>query len=297
MDKITGRIFDIQRFAVHDGPGIRTTVFFKGCNNSCGWCHNPESITVQNQLQYYPDRCVYCGNCAEHCPQKCHQFIDYKHIFDRSGCTACGICTQTCYVDALVLSGKTMTIDDVMEQVLADSVYYRQSGGGVTLSGGEPVLQNRFCLELLKQLKRMGIHTVMQTAGNYNYFKLKDLLPYVDLIMYDIKAYSESIYNTHIHGDRDIMFENLIKLDSEDIPIIVRTPVVGSVNDTSEEILQIVKFLKDMKNLKQYVLLPYHGLGEAKYDSLGKPYQNDYYTPSSAVISKLNSLAAQYLPL
>ncbi|MDN5276848.1 MAG: pyruvate formate lyase activating enzyme [Clostridiales bacterium] len=296
-DKIVGRIFDIQRFAVHDGPGIRTTVFFKGCSNRCGWCHNPESITSENQIQYYPSRCVYCGNCGVCCPQGCHVFTDYKHVFDRSKCRACGLCTQTCYVNALVLCGRSVTVDDVMEQIVADIVYYQKSGGGVTLSGGEPVLQNRFCLELLKSIKALNIHTIIQTAGNYDYIKLKDLLPYVDLVMYDIKAYSENIYRTHIHGDRDTMFNNLIKLDSEGIPIIVRTPVVGSVNDTADEIMLIVKFLQNIKNLKEYVLIPYHGLGKAKYESLGKEYRNTYYTPGPDVMLNLKNLAAQYLPV
>jgi len=296
-NKIFGRIFDIQRFAVHDGPGIRTTVFLKGCSNNCGWCHNPESITSQSQIQYYSDRCVYCGNCVACCPQKCHMFINNKHVFNRTNCIACGLCAQSCYINALILLGKSMAVDDVMEQILADIIYYRKSGGGVTLSGGEPVLQSRFCLELLKKIKDFDIHTVIQTAGHYDYFKLKNLLPYVDLIMYDIKAYSENIYSAHIHGDRDTIFNNLIKLDSEGIPIIVRTPIIGSVNDTPEEILLIIKFLQNIKNIKQYVMIPYHTLGKVKYDSLGKLYHSDYYTPSSDVMLNLKNLAAQYLPV
>lgn len=295
--KITGQIFDIQRFAVHDGPGIRTTVFFKGCSNRCGWCHNPESFVKQSQIQYYPDRCVYCGNCVVSCPQKCHSIVDGRHVFDRTHCTACGICTQNCYVDALVLSGKSMTVDEVMEQVLADVVYYEKSGGGVTLSGGEPVLQTEFCLELLKCIKHHNLHAAIQTAGNYDYNRLKVLLPYIDLIMYDIKAYSQSIYDMHIHGDRDTILNNLKKLDNEGIPIIVRTPVVGSVNDTSEEILSIARFLQDMKNLKQYVLLPYHSLGKVKYDTLGKEYENTYYTPDPDTMSMFTSLASEYVPV
>jgi len=190
-----------------------------------------------------------------------------------------------------------MTVDEVMEQVMFDEAYYAQSGGGVTLSGGEPVLQAQFCLELLQALKNRGIHTVIQTAGNYPYEKLKILLPYIDLVMYDIKAYSEYIYSNYIHGDRDTILENLMKLDKEDIPIIVRTPVIGSVNDTPDEISLIVRFLQNMKNLKQYVLLPYHGLGKAKYDSLGKPYENDFYKPDSEAMKEFERIASEYLPL
>lgn len=297
MSDIRGRIFDIQRFAVHDGPGIRTTVFFKGCSNRCGWCHNPESFTPEDQLQFFPQRCINCGSCKMKCPQKCHTFIDGKHTINRTNCTACGLCVQNCYTNALVLSGKTMTVDEVMEQVLADITYYRQSGGGITLSGGEPVLQNEFCLALLKQLKNKNVHTAIQTAGNYDYSKLKVLLPYMDLIMYDIKGYNENIYTTHIHGDRNTILENLKRLDKENIPIIVRTPVVGSVNDTKDETLSISKFIHGMRNLKQYVLLSYHGLGKAKYDSLGKLYENSYFTPDNKVIKEFEELAAQYVPI
>jgi len=296
-ERITGQIFDIQRFAVHDGPGIRTTVFFKGCSNRCEWCHNPESFVSRSQIQYYPNRCVFCGNCVECCPQKCHFIDDGRHIFDRTNCTACGLCTQSCYVNALVLSGKPMTVDEVMEQVLADVVYYEKSGGGVTLSGGEPVLQTDFCLELLKCIKSHNLHVAIQTAGNYSYERLEVLLPYADLIMYDVKAYSRIIYDMYIHGDRDTILNNLKKLDGEGVPVIVRTPVVGSVNDTPQEILSIARFLQDTKNLKQYVLLPYHSLGKVKYDALGKEYENAFYTPASDAMSELKSLAGEYVPV
>ena len=297
MNDISGRIFDIQRFTVHDGPGIRTTVFLKGCSNGCRWCHNPESFTSENQLQFFPDRCINCGNCVGHCPQQCHHMIGGEHSIDRTQCRVCGLCVQDCYTNASIISGKSITIDEVMEQILDDITYYHQSGGGVTLSGGEPVLQNLFCLELLKRLKEIDVHTTIQTAGNYDYSKLKILLPYTDLVMYDVKGYKRDIYQNHIRGDRNAILDNIKKLDAENIPIIVRTPLIGSVNDTSDEILAIVKFLQNMKNLKQYVLFPYHALGKAKYDSLGKSYINDYYTPDSEAVTKLQKLADEYIPV
>ncbi len=297
MNDIIGRIFDIQRFAIHDGPGIRTTVFMKGCSNGCMWCHNPESVTSENQLQFFPHRCINCGNCVGHCQQQCHHMISGEHSIDRTRCTACGLCVQDCHTNALIMLGKSITIDETMEQILADITYYRQSGGGVTLSGGEPVLQNFFCLELLKRLKEIDVHTALQTAGNYDYFKLKMLLPYTDLVMYDVKGYNWDIYQNHIGGDRNKMLENLKKLDTENIPIIVRTPVIGSVNDTSDEIMAIVRYVQSMKNLKQYVLFPYHALGKAKYDSLGKAYINHYFTPESEAFEKLQKLVFEYLPM
>ena len=290
MSDVNGFIFDIQRFSVHDGPGIRTTIFFKGCSNSCGWCHNPESIVHDPQIQYYKNRCINCGKCVNACPYGCHLIVDGLHVFNRENCEKCGLCVKVCHSNALMLSGKSVTVEYVMNEILADIEYYRQSNGGVTLSGGEPVLQYRFCKEILKRCKDIGLHTIIQTAGNYDYACLKGLLPFTDLVMYDIKAYSERIYNRHIHGDKDTIFGNLTRLSSENLPIIVRTPVIGGVNDDEREIQLIVEHLQRLKNINNYILLPYHDLADVKYEALGLSRDHNYFTPDTTQIEALREM-------
>ena len=309
-----GNIFDIQRFAVHDGPGIRTTVFFKGCSNKCGWCHNPESLTPGARLRYYESRCAGCGKCAEACPQGAHVFTDAhvftgadgagagrKHNIDREKCTGCGACVGACYYDALALAGRRVSAAEAMREILEDAPYYEASGGGVTLSGGEPVLQREFAGTLLNELKANNIHTNIQTAGNYPFEYLEGLLPLLDMVMYDVKGISEDIYARHIGGGRERMLNNLKLLDAaagaRAFPIVVRTPVVVGVNATEAEITAVAEFIKPLLHLESYRLIPYHGLGRAKYDSMGIPYENDYASPSNESIKMLEAAAAKIVPV
>ena len=290
-----GIITDIQRFSVHDGPGIRTTVFFKGCSNRCAWCHNPETFIRKPQLEYYHDRCITCGRCVAACPKGVHTIIDKVHIVNKELCDHCGLCCDSCYTGALALTGKEAAADEIMEQLLMDEPYYKRSGGGITLSGGEPVLQWEFAREILRKCKEAGILTAIQTAGNYTYECLQALLPYLDLIMYDMKAFHEEIYRTRIYGDRNQILGNLKSLDGEGIPVIVRTPVIGSVNDMDQEIEDIAGYLADLKNLVHYMLIPYHGLGKAKYDALGMEYKNSFYTPQKERMQLLERIAAKHV--
>lgn len=290
-----GIITEIQRFSVHDGPGIRTTVFFKGCSNACTWCHNPETFIMKPQLEFFPDRCNGCGRCLTVCPRGVHSIDEEGHIVNQSLCSSCGQCTNSCYAGALIITGRKMTAHEIMEQIRMDEPYYKRSGGGVTLSGGEPVLQWEFAKEILMKCKEAGIHTALQTAGNYDFEHLNALIPYLDLIMYDIKAFSEDIYKKMIRGERDQILNNLKALDRSDIPIIVRTPVIGSVNDNVNEIEAIAMFLAELTHLQQYMLLPYHGLGKVKYDALGMEYNNQFYTPDKERMRQLESAAACFV--
>ena len=299
MEEQGGIIFDIQRFALHDGPGIRTTIFFKGCSNRCAWCHNPESFVSGRQLQYYPLRCTGCGQCAGACPNDAHSFDGGRHAFDRGKCTGCGACADICAVNALVKTGRRVSAGDVLREAMEDAVYYETSGGGVTLSGGEPVIQSGFALELLKRLKEKNIHTALQTAGNYPFEQLEPLLPYLNLVMYDIKAVSEEIYDGYIQkGCRARILDNILKLGkTRSVTIAARTPVISGVNSGVDEIAGIARFLQRIDNLAYYALIPYHGLGRAKYDALGLPYGDGFSTPSPGEMEALERTAARYVPV
>ncbi len=290
-----GIITDIQRFSVHDGPGIRTTVFLKGCSNRCAWCHNPETFIFTPQLEFYPERCLTCGACITACPREVHSIAGGRHAVNKDHCNHCGLCTEVCYTGALVMTGREVTVEEVMEQLRMDEPYYKRSGGGVTLSGGEPVLQWEFAEEIVKRCKEAGIHTALQTAGNYDFKCLEALLPYLDLVMYDMKAISEEIYEKLILGDRRQIMDNLKALDGWDIPVVVRTPVIGSVNDTVQEITGIARYLSELSHLVYYMLIPYHGLGKAKYDALGLGYENNFYTPEKERMQQLERAAAKYV--
>lgn len=295
MKTMKGIITDIQRFSVHDGPGIRTTVFLKGCSNRCAWCHNPETLLFTPQLKFFPERCIACGECFTACHNGVHRIINGIHIVNKKLCSNCGRCTESCYSGALVISGREVEAGEVLEQLLMDEPYYKRSNGGITLSGGEPVLQWEFAREVLRRCKEAGIHTTLQTAGNYDFECLKALLPYLDLVMYDVKAFNEEIYKKMILGDRRLMLENLKALDRREIPVIVRTPVIGSVNDTGQEIEAIAKYLADLTHLVHYMLIPYHGLGKTKYDALGLEYKNSFYTPEKEDMQQLERTAAKHV--
>jgi pyruvate formate lyase activating enzyme len=255
---------------------------------------------MRPELQYYKDRCKGCGNCVNLCSMGAHTNNETTpgktHHYDRNKCTACGLCAKECYSNALVITGREEDLEEVLQQVLEDRIYYEESGGGVTLSGGEPVLQADFCEALLQRLKNEGIHTNLETSGFYSYDKLERLLPYLDLIMYDIKGLSQNIYRNHIHADSSLAMDNLKRLDESGIPIIVRTPCVKGVNDSTDEIEAISRMLSALKHLYYFALLPYHGLAKIKYDTLGLEFRN-YEASSKEHMETLERLAARYVPV
>lgn len=276
-------IFDIKRLAVHDGDGIRTTVFFKGCPLKCVWCHNPEGISFQRQLGYYVHKCVGCGACVQTCPQSAHALQNGGHNFDRSRCTACGACVAACEKKALILYGKEMSVEELMPLLLEDRDFYETSGGGVTLSGGECLCQAEFCAELLKRLKRENIHTAVDTCGYVPKKNLDQVIPYTDVFLYDMKAFDEDvhIYCTG-HSNKQIL-ENIQYLNAQNKSIEVRIPYVPDYNDG--QIDKMAQFLKSLPNVKKVKVLPYHNYAASKYDALGMENTLPEHLPDEYAVS------------
>jgi len=267
-------IFDLQRFSWVDGPGIRTVVFFKGCNLDCLWCHNPESRSFDRDLLFYADRCIQCGKCTHICPKGCHTFTkECGHTIERERCIRCGKCASVCNAEAIEIVGKQIGIDEIMKEVVKDMEFYKMSGGGVTLSGGEPLLQPKGCFELLKSCKESGLGTAVDTAGNVKWSSFERILPVTDYILYDIKTLDETLHKEVCGISNRIIVQNLLSLKNSDVKVIVRIPVVTGINDTKEGIMKIIKLVDDFNNLERVELLPFHKLGRPKYKALGLEYR------------------------
>ena len=267
-------IFDISRNSYVDGPGIRTTVFFKGCNLHCAWCHNPESQSVTPQMMFYKNKCTGCGKCKEKCPSALEQ------------CDLCGKCTLYCPHDAREICGKEYTVDAVLREILKDKSFYEASGGGVTFSGGECMLQIDFLEELLKACKDNGIHTAVDTAGHVPYEWFEQILPYADLFLYDLKCFDSQKHREYTGVGNERILENLKRLLATNTPIWVRIPIIPTVNDTEEEMQSIKAHIFSCGNPEKIELLPYHAMGEHKYDAICK-IAPTFYAPSEEQMNRL----------
>lgn len=288
IESVKGIVFDIQRFSVHDGPGIRTVVFLKGCSLHCFWCQNPEGIHHQPEIMFFPDRCILCGRCVNACPEGAHVIKEGIHYYDKNKCTSCGRCAASCYAGVLKITGKIMTVQEVIKEVLKDKIFYEQSGGGITLSGGDAVVQPRFTNAILKRSKLEGLHTALETAANCKWEVLESLLPLTDLVMMDIKHLDPIIHKEATHSSNELILSNAKKLSQTAKPLIVRTPIIPDVNDTPEEIAAIAEFIQPFPNLQYYELLPFHRFGEGKYHNLGLLYAaSNLQTPSKDIMNKL----------
>lgn len=259
-------ITDIQRFSLNDGPGIRTTVFFKGCNMRCAWCHNPETLSTDQDLMFYPQRCIGCGKCFSACPVGAHKVENGVHVIDRTVCQKCGKCAAVCYAEALVMSGREMTVDEIMSEIRQDKAYYEASGGGVTLSGGEVLCHSDFATSLARACHAEGISVAIETNLSLPYERVLPLLREVDVLMADLKLFDDEAHKKYTGLSNKTILENLTRIT--DIPLIVRTPLIPNVTATAENLRAIASFLSGKENLIYYQLLNFNPLGDVKYQSL-----------------------------
>jgi len=266
---VRGTIFDIKRFAIHDGPGIRTTVFCKGCPLACAWCHNPESITAEPEISFMPDRCIGCGHCLDACAQGAHRMNGSQRVYDRDRCVVCGDCVETCYAEALERVGREVTVGEAIDEVIRDRPFYETSGGGMTVSGGEPVAQFDFTHSLLAEAKEQGLHTCLDTSGLTSWDRLGALLEVVDLFLYDVKDTDADRHERFTGVPLAPILSNLRQLDASGAQIILRCPMIPDVNADDGHLTHIAKLATSLSGVVQVNLLPYHRLGVGKDVRMG----------------------------
>lgn len=286
-----GLIYDIQKFAIHDGPGIRTLVFMKGCPLKCLWCSTPQTQKSSPDLLYIEVHCNFCHSCVDACPEKAIASSDEKIKIDRKLCKACGQCVDVCPNQALKLVGEQRTVEELFQEVMKDNNFYRRSGGGVTISGGESTMQHEFVTALLKKCKSMYIHTAMETCGYVKWEEMEKILEYIDLLYFDIKHMDSRIHKELTGVPNELILEN-VKKASEMRPIIIRIPLIPGYSDSEENLVNTAKFVANLgDNFLRIELLPYHTFGIGTYEQLGRIYElKDVEPPSEEYMQKLKEI-------
>ena len=274
---VTGNIFDIQRFCVHDGPGIRTTVFLKGCPLRCVWCHNPESQISSVSMAYYSHKCLGCGACVTACKQGCHRFELTRngengqnafHVYQRESCEKCGECASVCPASAIEKIGRRVSVDEVLSEVVRDKAFYKNSGGGMTVSGGEPLMQSEFLTALLTGAREQGISTCVETCGSCPPDVIKRIAPLVDLFLFDIKETDDAKHRELTGVPFTPIRENLRLIDGLGAKTILRCPIVPGKNLRDEHLQAIGELASTLKGVQDIEVMAYHTLGNGKYDAL-----------------------------
>ena len=289
----TGMVLNVTRFSVHDGPGIRTTVFFKGCPLDCWWCHNPESQSFRPQPMYLEERCLHCGDCLALCPEHAIEDVDGAMRSRPDLCLRCGVCVEACQAAAREIAGRRMGLAELMAEIEKDVVFFDQSGGGVTLSGGEPVSQHRFAAGLLGACRDRGIHTVLETCGYAHREPFLKLALMADLVLFDLKTLDREKHKRYTGVRNDQILRNLEALARSGRPPVVRIPLIPGINDSDDDLRQFAGYLYPA-GVRRVDLLPYHRIGSDKYQRLAAPFRlPDLTQPTASEVERFTEALAQ----